>query len=204
MIAKIKLPPFVNTRTVRSFNHMNDFQFENLDQEWRIETVGRDAWLAPIALSQLAAWSTEVKEAGGSIHYVSKYGPGIRYAVRMGLFDLMDIDYPIELKEHEEAGRFVAIRNVRSAADQERFITDLQPLYHQAAKNVEAIQYSISELLRNVIEHSGASHGAYACAQFHKDSGYVSLGVADCGQGIRAHISKNWPVPDDEDRKSVV
>jgi len=54
----------------------------------------------------------------------------------------------------------------------------------------------LSELIRNVLEHSASESGAIVCAQYYKKSHRVSIGIADTGIGItqslkRAHVVGN-------------
>lgn len=55
----------------------------------------------------------------------------------------------------------------------------------------------VSELLRNVLEHSGSPTGAFICAQYYPESRKVGLGVADSGIGVRNALSHFHPTPDD-------
>lgn len=61
--------------------------------------------------------------------------------------------------------------------------------------SLAAVQYCISELLRNVLEHSNSPDGAFVTAhRFAKKGPHrVTIAVADCGQGIAAHLSSAHP-----------
>lgn len=195
-----RLPNFSNVDTIRHFLATTAFFAQgSLNQDWvlRPERPAQNIWLAPVALSATSAWGLEVAREGGSIQFEGDASPGLRYAIRLGLFDFLGIEHDIELEQHEEAGRFIALRQIRNSTDQEKFLTDLQPLLHQAQSNTWAIRHSMSEMLRNVLEHSNAPEGAVACAQYHPNSKYVSIGVADCGIGIRQSLSQNYPTNSD-------
>ncbi len=57
-----------------------------------------------------------------------------------------------------------------------------------------AVQYCVSELIRNVLEHSGSPEGAFVFAQrYLGDSQRVSIAVADCGSGIASHLAHSYP-----------
>jgi len=71
------------------------------------------------------------------------------------------------------------------------------PLLHAPQDEVEPIQYVISELVRNVIEHASSPTGALLCAQYYKRSRRLALGVADTGIGIRASLARNYPTEND-------
>jgi hypothetical protein len=117
----------------------------------------------------------------------------------MGLFEHVRVDYGRGIAAHEEAGRFVPIQRIRSTRELSDFIVNVIPLLHAEPAQVEPIRYVISELVRNVLEHSRALGGAFLCAQFFRGSGTLSLGVADAGVGIRHTMSRFHVAPTDWD-----
>src|SRR5690348_5592412 len=59
--------------------------------------------------------------------------PNVRsvpYLVRMKLFDYLKVKQPRKIEEHEEAGRFVPLTQIRTPEDLRRTITNLIPLLH--------------------------------------------------------------------------
>lgn len=60
----------------------------------------------------------------------------------------------------------------------------------------------MSELLRNVLEHSESPDGAFVCAHRYSSSNTrrVTLAVADCGQGISAHLGRAYPAAAGDDK----
>ncbi len=73
------------------------------------------------------------------------------------------------------------------------------PLLHSDMKAIEPIQYVISELVRNVIEHSRSATGAHLCAQYYKNTKRLALGVADCGIGVRSSLAVNYRTQSDRE-----
>src|SRR5690606_38366656 len=71
------------------------------------------------------------------------------------------------------------------------------PLLHLEPEHVEPIQYTMSELIRNVLEHSKSPDGAIVCAQYFKKTNTIRIGIADRGIGIKASIEGAYPVDDD-------
>jgi hypothetical protein len=65
----------------------------------------------------------------------------------------------------------------------------------QDPESLAAVQYSISELLRNVLEHSGSEDGAFVSAHRYTqtDPHRVTIAVADCGRGITSHLGQRFP-----------
>ena len=72
------------------------------------------------------------------------------------------------------------------------------PLLHASPENADPIKYVVSELIRNVLEHSFSSVGAIICAQYLKNTRRISIGVADRGIGIAESIRKSHPARDDK------
>jgi anti-sigma regulatory factor (Ser/Thr protein kinase) len=115
----------------------------------------------------------------------------VGYLKRMGLFDFLGVDPGVSIEEHEPAGRFIPLTQVRSSEDLTRFLTDMVPLLHLEPVYVEPIQYTISELVRNVLEHACSKDGAVVCAQYHKKGNKIRIGIVDTGIGIRESINES-------------
>jgi len=145
------------------------------------------AHMDPLALAMTAAWGAWWRTQGKRIE-ARNLSNHTRYAARMRLFEHLDIDYHPEQVEHEEAGRFLPITRVSTRQQVGPVIGDISALLHldDDPESLAAVQYCVSELLRNVLEHSGAPNGAFVCAHRYVEKAphRVSIGVADCGQGI--------------------
>jgi len=91
------------------------------------------------------------------------------YAWRFGLAEHLGIDDPSTIQPHEEAGRFIPLRVVTGSEALRRLISDVAPLLHLVTEpeQVKAIQYVVSEMVRNVLEHSSAQAGAVVAAQYY-------------------------------------
>ena len=170
---------------------------QHFGEEWVLKTRTDFVYLHPFALAHLSAWGAEVHKAGGSITYDGKVLRGIAYAIRMGLFNNLGIQQSISLTQHEPAGRFIPVSNIRTSKEMDSFVTDLVPLFHFPGGGQDAIRYCMSEMVRNVLEHSNSPSGAFACAQYYPTSKVVAIGVADAGWGVRATISRNYQVNSD-------
>ena len=73
------------------------------------------------------------------------------------------------------------------------------PLLHLEAQQADAIKYMVGELVRNVLEHSGAKEGAFVAAQYYPAPNMVRLGICDAGVGIWRTIHQTWPAKTDID-----
>jgi hypothetical protein len=104
------------------------------------------------------------------------------------------VRYDSDIIEHEEAGRFLPVTQVKNRSEVSAVIGDVSAMLHlhEDPESLAAVQYCVSELIRNVLEHSGSEDGAFVCAQRYtkKPPHRVTLAVADCGQGIAAHLGR--------------
>jgi hypothetical protein len=162
----------------------------------------RWAYLQPWVIAAIAVWGLRARAAGLEIRVENGHRAG--WAWRFGLHDFLGVQPATQFAEREEAGRFVPLRHIRTAGDLSRLLADIVPLLHLADQPGEekAVQYALSEMTRNVLEHSNSEHGAVVCAQLYpgtpgKRRGrpsrrYISFGVADAGVGIRTTLARNY------------
>lgn len=121
------------------------------------------------------------------------------YLLRMGLFKLLNLPSDMSITEHEPAGRFIPLAQIRTSAELSRFIAEMTPMLHLEAEPEQAktLGYIVSELARNVLEHAAAESGAILCAQYYKKSNAIRIGIADTGLGMKATISQSYSVQND-------
>ena len=173
-----------------------------LDSNWFFLARGRRAtfelnprWshMEPLALAMGAAWGAWCRRQGYEVK-VENLGPRARYAARMRLFDHLGVPFVPGVQEHEEAGRFLPVTQVNDTLSLRSVMADISALLHlqDDSETLAAVQYCISELLRNVLEHAASPDGAFVCA--HNFAGKalhrVSLAVVDSGCGIREQLSR--------------
>lgn len=165
----------------------------------RLKFSGHEKYIHvhPFALA-LAACAGEAAHANG----VRATGqiPNVAsmpYLIRMGLFKHLHIGPPISIEEHEESGRFLPITQIKTSQDLSNTITNLIPLLHAAPAVADPIKYVISELGRNVIEHSGSPVGGFVCAQYFKDKKRIAIGIADAGVGVKEALRRYHHPSDD-------
>jgi anti-sigma regulatory factor (Ser/Thr protein kinase) len=111
----------------------------------------------------------------------------------MKVFPHLGVQFDPGVVEHEEAGRFLPVTQIRRQEDATAVIANISAILHleNDPESLAAVQYCISELLRNVLEHSNSPDGAFVSAHRFVEKGphRVTIAVADCGQGIAAHLS---------------
>jgi anti-sigma regulatory factor (Ser/Thr protein kinase) len=147
----------------------------------------------PAALAMAACAGMTCQQGGistaGSIAPVSS----LPYLLRMKLFDFIGLEPPRTINEHEEAGRFIPLTQIRTSADLKRVLTELVPLLHAAPAAADPIRYVFSELGRNVLEHADSQIGAFLCAQYFREKNRIAIGIADSGVGIFSSIRRSHP-----------
>jgi anti-sigma regulatory factor (Ser/Thr protein kinase) len=163
----------------------------NLEENDRLIISGNERWISvhPAILTMIAALSSTIEKTDV---IVEDFEPrSLHYLNRMGLFEYLGVLLRSEIIEHDPSGRFIPISRIRNSDELSRFITEMIPLLHLESEFSEPIRFIISELVRNVIEHSRSETGAFVAAQLYKKSNRIGIGIADRGCGIRESISKS-------------
>ncbi len=171
-------------------------QFDTESPEELVITANKN-WISvhPVVLTMVAA-------LGQSAHFkrirCEPFEAKSRhYFERMGLFKFLTIESGITMTEHDSTGRFIPITQIKDSESLSKFITEMIPLLHLAPAHAEPIRYVLSELVRNVIEHSMSESGAFVAAQYYKKSNAIRIGITDTGVGIRNSITHSHYAPDD-------
>lgn len=159
----------------------------------RLDITSDPRWfyVHPVVLCMMAAIGKPVKPENITCDVRAKTGG---YLKRMGLYKFLGIDYDVKMEEHELAGRAIPLRQIQNSDDLTHFLTEIVPLLHLEPTHVEPIKYIISELVRNVLEHSYSAQGAIVCAQYHKKGNKIRLGIVDTGMGVMKSITRSHPV----------
>ncbi len=160
-----------------------------------LEITANKRWISihPVVLSIVAALGLNVEKSNiqcEKIEATSKH-----YLERMGLFNFLGIKSGIKITEHESAGRFIPLTQIKNSDELTNFITEMIPLLHVRPKQAESIKYIVSELVRNVLEHSQSKYGAILSAQYYKKSNTIRIGIADTGIGIKKSINRSHRAP---------
>lgn len=185
---RIHLPNSAHLQNIEGF-----IRQYNPDDPSRLEISGHDKYIHvhPFSLALAACIGASASENNvqitGSIPNVSS----LPYLVRMKLFDFLKTAPPRIVQSHEAAGRFVPLTQIKTSEDLTGAISDLIPLLHAAPSVADPIRYVISELGRNVLEHSNSPVGGFVCAQYFRDKKRIAIGMADAGIGIASAIRRS-------------
>jgi len=157
----------------------------------RLQITANENWITihPVVLSLIASLGLLVES--GEIDCVTMKAKSAHYLERMGLFRILGIKSGLTITEHESAGRFIPLTQIKNSNELTSFINDMIPLLHLQPAQVDPIRYVISELVRNVIEHAGSKNGAIISAQYYQKSNRISIGIVDTGVGIKKTINQS-------------
>jgi hypothetical protein len=202
---KLLIPNEASIRTIRNLLFANS-PFADKNSPAQLVMHPKWAFMDPIAMAMAAAWGGWCQRQGCSMQAANVSGPSQKYVIRMGLFEHLHVSHDPLIAEHEEAGRFIPLTQVKTGAELAAVIGNVSALLHldKEPHALAAVQYCISELIRNVLEHSGSIEGAYVCAQrYTSNPPHVSIAVADCGSGIASSLSYSYPQAEHDDKVAL-
>lgn len=183
---KIHLPNSAFIGNIDPFIKNIDFSNNN-----KLEITANQKWIAihPVVLSMVAALGFPVNPE--NIICETLTAKSAHYLQRMGLFNFLGINSGLKAEEHEPVGRFIPLTQIKNSNELSNFIKEIIPLLHLQPSQVDPIRYVVSELVRNVIEHSGSQMGAIVSAQYYKKSNKIGIGIVDTGVGIKKTINQS-------------
>jgi len=195
-VVKIRLPNGSQLQNITGFlNSLDTRDYTKLVFSMHPRWV----FVHPAVLTMTACAAELVHSTGGRIVGTVPYVPSLHYLIRMKLFDYVRLDTPVQIQEHEEAGRFIPITQIKTTDDLRHAIANLVPLLHAEKEVADPIKYVFSEMVRNALEHSSSPVGAFVAAQYYPETRRIAIGIADAGVGIRKHMSKFHDVPTAKD-----
>ena len=157
----------------------------------KLEITANNSWISvhPVVLSLVAALGLLVDPKNIICNTLT--AKSAHYLERMGLFKFLGISSGINIKEHEPAGRFIPLTQIKNSDELSQFIKEMIPLLHLQPMQVDPIRYVVSELVRNVIEHASSETGAIVSAQYYQKSNRIGIGIIDTGVGIKKTINQS-------------
>jgi anti-sigma regulatory factor (Ser/Thr protein kinase) len=187
---KIHIPNSAFLGNIESFTSKFDPKEDGV-----LRVTSNQKWISvhPLIISMTIALAKEMHLKGGVINCDEFSAKSRPYLLRMGLIDSLIPCHDLKINEHESSGRFIKARQIKTSQELSEFIIDMVPLLHTTPEQALPIKYIVSELVRNVLEHSNSEIGAIVCAQYFKKTNRISIGVADRGVGIRETISNSYP-----------
>ena len=200
MSSWIKLPQhfnfddLVHEASARRFNPEIFAQSVELDMsQTQFVGIGAAACLKALALRYQDKWSE------GECLFIRHGGQDcIDYLRRMGFF-ADDIRWCVPEEEdrrckHDEMGRFVPLQKPRVESESATVARQVIECFQGLETRIAAtLKYAVSEIIDNALQHAGFPHGAIVGAQTYPKmpNRLIDMVVADCGIGIRQHLTQH-------------
>lgn len=151
-------------------------------------------FIAPYAATLFAAyilWLRKIKRLHVKIH-ANKGSVAGAFLVQSGFFEVLGENG--EDVSIERPDRTVKLTRVSSSSEIAPFASRVMDILQIDDEELAgAVQYSLIELLRNVVQHSGSQGGGVAMAQYYPNTGLVEICVADMGVGVKTTINEAYP-----------
>ena len=119
--------------------------------------------------------------------------PSNKYFKQMGLLD--DVATGKSTMEWDDSNQNTGLHVLRTHEDVTRFMKSVTVLgkVPSMRATLDALQYGMVELGRNVIQHAKSDLGGVALAQYYPDSRRVQVAVCDAGVGVRQSLARTYP-----------
>lgn len=186
---RIELPTGLRVHSAKYFFENVEFFPKTTPERIVLSFHPRFTHFEPFAVSMLAAWGQFWKSRGVPIRCENVTKKGVPYAQRMGLFKYIPCDDLIELEEHEEAGKFIPLQHITRRSEMSKLMSEIGGILRDP-ELIRLGQHALSEMSRNVVEHADAE--GFFCAQYYPTTKHVSIGVADCGRGVREALEEAY------------
>ncbi len=187
-MSTLYIPNSIALRNFDSVFKSNDFDFSDGSVDIRFHP--KYVAMHPVGLALYAALGDHFRQrsikSNATINYAIR---SIPYLQRMGLFTALGYSNPVDTKEHEETGRFIPLTRITTSDELAAFLRTIDPILHTTPDTSRTVKHVFSELLRNVLEHSLSTVGGHVCATYNIRRRKISIGIADCGRGIREGMS---------------
>lgn len=125
---ELRLPNSAHLGNIEGF--LRGFNPDGRTDELSLEFHPKWVSVHPAVLAMTATAGATMIASGGQVRAAVPQIRSLPYLVRMGLFDALNVDPGIKVTEHEEAGRFIPLTNVRDNKELSDFIVNMIPLLH--------------------------------------------------------------------------
>ncbi len=186
---KIHVPYSIWLGSIENFLRTID-----LNDETKLDISFDPKWLSlhPVVFSIIGALGLHVDGKFGTTS-IQASGPHLKQLYEIGLYEILkfQVDGVLPVKPvHENAGKCIPLTQIKNRHRLTEIIQELVPLLHCSPEQADPIKYVLSEMIRNVMEHSRSPEGAIVCAKYLKKSNRITIGIADCGIGIKESLNR--------------
>ena len=120
----------------------------------------------------------------------------MRYLARMDFFS-EDIRWCMGLEQenfirHPSIGRFLPIRNLHQLSETNGASREMVGcVITNDTHSAQTLQYAVSELIDNALQHSDSPTGTFVTAQKYEKKDVVHSLIVDTGIGVRQHLARH-------------
>ncbi len=156
----------------------------------------RVSFMEPWALAMFAAYGAQMRQSGTHVDVIlDPANPANLYSEAMGLRDLILHGSSASAAakwsdSHQNTGLHV-VRDERDIAAFRRSAARLALAHCEEA--ADALKWAMTELSRNVIQHSGSAIGGVAIAQHFPERKALQVAIVDVGQGLKSALHNRYP-----------
>lgn len=118
--------------------------------------------------------------------------PSNTYIIDMGLKSVLE-DKPAT-SNWDDSEENTGLHRIRTHQDVNTFTKSASRLGKgPSEETIDALKYTMSELGRNIVQHSASKGGGIAMAQYFPDANRIQIALADPGIGIRTALERSYP-----------
>ncbi|MCA9242664.1 MAG: sensor histidine kinase [Phycisphaerales bacterium] len=169
------------------------------DWRWRQAAAGaildfsNVEFMEPWALAMFCAFGSKLRADGAAVVVeLDPTNPCNKYLEAMGLREV--IERGASSDRWDESTQNTGLHVLRRHSDVTRFVDSAARLGLPAESGaLDALQYGMAELGRNVIQHANSAIGGIAIAQRFPELHAVQIAICDCGRGVRQSLKQNYP-----------
>ena len=151
-------------------------------------------FIEPWALALYTAYALSVAREKG-IAAFAKLDPGNPsnlYVEQMGLPHVLDTGK--STTDWDSSEQNTGLHVIWDHHDVRRFVNSLSNLQLGIHTDlIDALEYCMAEIARNVVQHSHSKIGGVAIGQYFPDRNAIQISVADCGHGVKNALKAMYP-----------
>ena len=154
------------------------------------------SFMEPWALAMFAAYGLGLRQRGIPVNTaIDTTNPSNLYFADMGLMELLDTGgSSAATRTWSASHQNTGLHLVRDYRELKAFLDSASRLtLSHCEEAADALRYVMSELARNVLQHSGSPVGGVAIAQHFPERGALQVAICDLGRGVFAALHDRYP-----------
>ena len=153
-------------------------------------------FVTPCAMALLGAWGLHLREKGIRLSVVGN-DDARRYLSRMDVFRTLDLAFTENFERHNEAGRFVPMKQIEGESCKPAVDAVCDLVLHQfdnAREFLPALEWAVMEITDNILIHAQSQTPGVLCAQYFPERQRLDVGLCDMGRGLMSSLSESHSI----------